>query len=441
MKKLVRALLVIVLVAVAAGVLAFRMGWLALEVPGGTAPGPPAREPSATPHVIVASTPTPSPVPTRDSKILRVAVDERGASLLFLALPAWLKNHGNDLEISCVVVPDAAVRWQLLSAGRVDLACGTLDSFVLAESRAPTGAIIFKAAQSKGLDILVGREAESVEALAKKRIAMVRGEGGAFLLGFFLDAHKMLPSQVQMIDVSDPRDALQLLESGRVQAACLWPPYSTRALALKGAKALADTGSHPMLDEVCAVNATTLERRKSEVVRLMAAWFELEAQLATNVGWGSEMLARETRRPPAEVSDVLSRIRLYTLGENQAMESSQVATEMSHLQDFWRVVGAPNAGNKIDFERAVRIDLTRAIDLPTPSSIYGTSPSPSPESASPSKGKGGSPLDESANPQASPSVDASADPTTTSDGEAPSDGSTSDPDQESSPDADSSGSP
>lgn len=410
MNKVLRGLLLVALIVAAVALYALRAGWLTrapdvapvpVVAPSASTVASASVSPTQVPVV-----PTPSPLPTRDRRVLRVAVDDRAGALLFQALPQYIKNHGGgDLKVTCVVVPSAAERWQMLAAGSVDFACGSIDSWVLASSRHDAGVVLFKTAASAGFDALVARDTRDMASLKGKRVAVVGGEGGIFLLGYFLDSRKMLPSQVHTIDVEDPHDALQLLQSGRVQAACLWQPYVSLALRDVRMTALATTASRPLLDEVCVVNRSFLSDRQSDVTTFVRYWFEQIGQLQVNGGWGSEMIARDSGRSASEVAEQLKAIRLYTLADNRKLDVKDIVHDITHLQDFWRVVGVPNANRPIDAEHSVKIQIVQDIEVAEPSPIYGTpdaSSSPSARASAAPSSEASPEVDESGEPQSSP---------------------------------------
>lgn len=396
MKKILLGLTAIVGLTIVLAVIAIRMGVLTSEPP---APAPPSPSPRP---VVVHS--TPSPLPTRDRTVLRIAIDDRASSLPFLALPEFIRNHGNDVHVELVTVADANLRWQMLAAGRVDLACGTLDSFVLGNSRHDAGAILFRVGTGGGTDVLIAvKDIADLHALAGKRVAVVSGSGGSFLMGYFLNRAGLSPSEVKMVEAEDPADAIAMLQNGRVQAAWTWEPHVSKALT-NGMHILTSTAQTPnVLEVVCVVNRTTLDVRRPEVLAFMRHWFEFESFLTNNPGLGLDPVSHAAHLPAATVGNLLSGVHWTDLTENQKLENEDIASQMRRVQEFWKITGAQNSGATIDTARSVKIDLTREIEVTNPTSIFGASPVPSSvPSASPSSHASPSVRDA---PSAAPSTD------------------------------------
>lgn len=400
MKNLLRVLLVVIGVAAVGAVFAYRLGWLGLPAFAPSATPTPSPSPSSTAAATIAATPesrpTPTPLPTRDRTVLRVALGDRASALVFQALPQYVKNAGGGVTIECITVPNASDRWQMLAAGRVDVACGTLDSFVLAARRRQPGAIIFKIASSAGFDALVARDVQNLQGLGGKRVAVVSDEGGEYLLAYFLDRTN-LSSEVSIERMEDVRDALQLLQSGRVQAACLWQPYVDVARAA-GMRVLASTSiDRPFLDEVCVASYPALEDREEEVREFMRGWFELEGLLSADPRLGRQTVAHDAHRKISDL-DSLGLIHFYTLTDNRKIDKQSLVTEMGKIGYVWHVADVPNKSLPVDVERTIRMDLVQQIEVEPPTSIFPT------RSAAPSAVPGGA---SSSGPPPSPEPDES----------------------------------
>lgn len=396
MKKFLRGLSILLFLTLIGAVFALRAGWLGLPwaAPPAAPPSPavdasPSSVAQASPSPTTPPTPSPSPLPRRDPSVLRVAVGTRASALLFLALPQFIREHQQDLDVQCIIEPDATLRWQMLAAGRVDLACGTLDSFVLAAGRNNPGAVLFEVGVSNGFDALVARNATSLPELADKRIAVVGGEGGRRLLSNFLNSVKPSHFTGTIVDTDDARDALQMLRTGRVDGAVLWNPYVDAAQREPGVRVIARTSSaQEQAVEVCVVSQSALSNRKPQVLKFMQYWFDLEHRVLGDRFTGIKMVARCAERKESDVIELLERVQLYTLEDNQKRDPKTVALEIGVLQDFWRETGVPNSNNPVDSARLVQIDLTQQVSTDThpattrPISVpNGTTPSSDVEDA------------------------------------------------------------
>lgn len=378
MKKFLVALILLLCILAALAVLAFRVGWLSFEQQSPT----PLITPHATAHVIVHA--TPASLPTRDRSVLRVAIDDRPASVPLRALPDFIKDHGNDVRLEIRSVPEAGLRWQMIAAGHVDLAFGTLDSFVLGRLRHDAGAIVFKLSASRGMDVLVATKGvKDLRGLAGNSVAVVAGAGGSYLLGYSLDRVGVPLSQVGVVETDNPRDAAELLQTGQVQAAWLWEPY-VQSVSNDRLHILETTSQEPdVLEEVCVASQNTLAEQSDILLTFVRHWFELESLLRNNPGIGRELVARGSRVQAGMIGSLLSGVRYFELGENQRMSDDDLINQIHRMRDFWKFTGASNSSVELDASRCVKLSLTRQIELGVPTSIFGTASSPSPSATVP----------------------------------------------------------
>jgi len=365
MKKFLKGLGILLCITLAVIVLAFRMGWLTLDMVLHRVPAP-----SPSPKVVVQ--PSTAPRTQRDHNILRVAIDDRASTLPLLALSDFIKSHGNDLRIDLVQIPDPRVRWQMLAADRIDIAFGTLDSAVLGQIRHDAGTVIFKLSASSGMDVLVAtKEIQDLHALAGKRVAVVSGAGGSYLLGFFLDRVGLSPSEVHVVETEDPRDSVQLLQKGLVQAAWLWDPH-LKGLTANGLHVLGSTTpGQEIVEEVCVASHSAFNDRNGAILTFTRHWFEFETLLKNNPGLGRELVARAARVPAGSVVTLLGGVRYFDLVDNQKLENEDIANQARRIQEFWKIMGTSNATLPIDLAHGIRVDVTREIEMQAPSSIFG----------------------------------------------------------------------
>jgi NitT/TauT family transport system substrate-binding protein len=311
------------------------------------------------------------------SQVLRIGVDDRPTYIPLAAVSEFLDNASRRLNIERIEVPDAELRWQMLAAGRLDVACGSLDSFVQAAARSNPGAIIFKIGTSAGSDVLLtAPDIQSVRALAGKKVAVVAGRPGAYLLGYFLDRVSMSPSEVQTVETDDVQDAARLLETGKVQGAWLWYPHAA-PLAARGFRILADSREHDIIDEVCVANHTVLDSKRNELLAFMQAWFTLVDLLEANPGLAKEPIARRAHIPSTTLGTLLKGVQWTDLVENQRLDPSALVARMQEIQRFWRLIGTANVSRPIEELPAVRLDLVRDVRVESNTSVFGRPSSPS----------------------------------------------------------------
>jgi len=321
---------------------------------------------------------TPAPEPTSDPRVVRVGVDDRAACLPFWGASEFLAGDARTLQIQIVPVPDAQMRWQMLSAGRLDLACGTLDGFTVAAARGNRGALIFKIGTSSGADVLVtAPDINNVRGLAGKRVALVSGRPGAWLLGYFLDKAGMSPSEVQIVETDDVQDAVRLLQARKVAAAWLWSPHA-QALVSRGFRVLASSAEHEIVQEICAASPAALRDARASIEAVMRAWFSVVNLLGANPGLAKEPIARNAKLKPALAGMLLSEVHFTDLLANKRLDGAVLLEQMQQIQDFFKIAGgARNLTQPIDAQ-SLRLDLVQDVEVNTPTSIFGQ-PTPRPE--------------------------------------------------------------
>lgn len=340
------------------------------------------KSPTASPTTGAAAASPPPAAPATNS--LRIGVDDRAACLPFSAVSEFLEGDARNLHIQIVPVADAEMRWQMLAAGRLEMACGTLDSYTVAAARFNVGSIIFKIGTSSGDDMLVSTpDIANVRALAGKKAAVVSGGPGAYLLGYFLDRQSMSPSEVQTVSVDDVQDAARLLEAGKVSAAWVWEPWGQN-LASRGFKVLTTSAEHDIVQDVCVANAASLKGDTRAMLQsFMKGWFGLINLLNANPGLAKDLIARHAHVRPAVAGMLLSDVHFADLNENKRLDANAIGERMKRIIEFFKFTGeAPNMSRPIDYAQSVAADLVNEVEVAAPTSIFGRptgTPSPAPD--------------------------------------------------------------
>ncbi len=367
-------------------------------------------------------TPTPSPRPSASpspapaaSHVIRIGVDDRASCLPASALSDFLDPRDRGVRFELVPVHEAPLRWQMLAAGRLTVAFGTMDSFVRASMHENCGAMIFRIGSSNGEDLLlVSKGHDDVRKLAGQKVATAAGSPGSYLMGYFLDKVGLAPSDVQMVEVDTVNDAAQLLEKGTVAGAWLSDP-TARTLAAKGYHILSSTSGVPdVVNDICVCNHRALSESRSDVMAFMRAWFAVMNLLRNNPGLAREPIARRTHLSSTAVGAALSEVRFDDLSENQHLDAEQVMRDMRRIQEFWKLTGS-GVVPPLDAHNVLDLDPLLGVDITAPTSLFGRpgdtpTPAPSESRASATRMPAGSPPAASPSPEASPTPDASPAP-------------------------------
>lgn len=357
----------------------------------------PSPNPSPSAVAVIPDIPTPSP---RAAHVLRIGIDDRPSSLALYGALEFLR--GSETRVEFVTVPDASVRWQLLAAGRLDLACGSLDSFV-SSLRLDPGVLIFKIGTSAGTDAIVGaRGLDGLPALVGQDVAVTAGSPGRWLLAASLEKHGLSPSQVRVVEVDRPADAEHLLETGKVQAACLWGARAA-AMVERGYPRLAATAPDArVIDDICVVNRRTLRDSRSDLRAFLQAWFTMASLLRKHSGLVYDPLARRLEMSVGAVAALLDGERFADLQENQRMDPDELVERMRNIQNIWLLVDASQPKVPIKAEALLEPGLLSTIEVTGPSTVFGNLP---PLTPTPSARPATSPL-----PRPSPSATAEETP-------------------------------
>ena len=158
--------------------------------------------------------------------------------------------------------------------GKVDGFGGTLIEVLMARQNSPRQPrLVYLPDYSNGGDLIIGqRELADLKALAGKRVAIEPGTLNTYILSRALQRHGLALPQVSLVAMPQAEMAYAL-ESGQIDAAVTYPPFSVAMLKSPKVKRLFDTREIPgeVLD-VLVVDASTLEARPEDVARMLRAF-------------------------------------------------------------------------------------------------------------------------------------------------------------------------
>jgi len=181
---------------------------------------------------------------------------------------------------------DYRARFQRLDAGELQFALTTVDAFLL--NAAPLGfpgTIVAVIDESKGGDALVARQQElpgvgQIQDQPGLRIAFTPSSPSEYLLKA-IGAHFDIPRLRERrgrwrSETNGSSEALKQLLSGRVQAAVLWEPDVSRALAEPGiAKLIGTADTDRLIVDVLVVNRDFSRDHPEAVSTLLDTYFQV----------------------------------------------------------------------------------------------------------------------------------------------------------------------
>ncbi len=170
------------------------------------------------------------------------------------------------------------VYYDIFSKTYPDLASGQLDGALIAVgdtiniNRSSPMTII--AVYDNGGDdaVIVGPEINSIEDLKGKTIGLQLGSQYELTVVKMLQSVNMGTDDVTMVSIY-PEDALAALESGQVQAASSWEPYSSEALS-KGYKIIYPDEQLHLFPDTVVFRKSIVDERPDDVRAFLKAWFE-----------------------------------------------------------------------------------------------------------------------------------------------------------------------
>ena len=262
------------------------------------------------------------------TKTLRVGVDNWVGYLPLCSKELRTRMHGAGYRLQCSDDnADYAARTRRLRQGELEFAVTTVDAFLLhgGKEKFP-GSIIMVIDESSGGDAIVARKDRlaSLEDLKKRtdyKIAFTAGSPSEHLLKSIAVHFDVPPLRNRQgawrVPVNSSTDALKQLREGKVDAAVLWEPDVSRALADAGMhRVLGTENTRRLIVDVLTVNRDFSRADPDAVKLLLSHYFRVLRHFRDN----PEALAAEvksaTRMSDQQVAAMLKGVRWTTLAEN-----------------------------------------------------------------------------------------------------------------------------
>ena len=201
--------------------------------------------------------------------------------------------------------------------------------------------------------VIVGSEINSIEDLKGKTIGLQLGSQYELTVVKMLQSVNMGTDDVTMVSIY-PEDALAALESGQVQAASSWEPYSSEALS-KGYKIIYPDEQLHLFPDTVVFRKSIVDERPDDVRAFLKAWFEAVDYRLQNP---EETQAIAAKYLGVGIEEVLpdENLTILTLEDNKALFNLQnpnsVYTVTKITSDYLISIGA----------LAQQIDLLELLD-------------------------------------------------------------------------------
>ena len=259
---------------------------------------------------------------------LRIGVDNWVGYLPLCSKELRTRMHAVGYRVQCVDdSADYAARTKRLRQGEIEFAVMTVDALLLhgGKEKFP-GSVIMVIDESSGGDALVARKdrlasLDDLKVRTDYRIAFTAGSPSEYLLkavAVHFDVPPLRNSQgTWRVGVKSSQEALKQLRDGKVDAAVLWEPDVSRALAEKGMhRVLGTENTRRLIVDVLTVNREFSRSNPEAVKALLEHYFRVLKQFRDN----PEALAAEvksaTRMNDEQVAAMLKGVRFTTLTEN-----------------------------------------------------------------------------------------------------------------------------
>jgi outer membrane protein OmpA-like peptidoglycan-associated protein len=259
---------------------------------------------------------------------LRIGVDNWVGYLPLCSKELRTRMHAAGFRVQCSDdSADYAARMKRLRQGEIEFAVTTVDAFLLHAGKEKfPGSIIMVIDESSGGDAIVARKDRlaSLDELKTKtgyRIAFTAGSPSEHLLKSVAVHFDVPPLRNRQgawrVAVKDSAEALKQLRDHKVDAAVLWEPDVSRALAEAGVHRILGTeNTRRLIVDVLVVNREFSLAHPEAVKALLSHYFRVLRHFRDN----PEALAAEvkgaTRMNDQQVTAMLKGVRWTTLTEN-----------------------------------------------------------------------------------------------------------------------------
>lgn len=222
---------------------------------------------------------------------------------------------------------DYAARLAHLKSGKLQFAVATVDAYLANGSAAGfPGAVVAVIDESKGGDALVGWKdkapsVESLKAPSTPRVAFTPGSPSEHLLRSTA-VHFDIPAMrggkgAWRVETNGSQDALKVFLDRKTDAAVLWEPDVSRALATPGVVRLLSTAeTRRLVVDVLIAGRGVLQQDPAMVQTLLQTYFDVLRHYQDNPERLAKDVAAETGLAAAQVKTMLAGVAWANLADN-----------------------------------------------------------------------------------------------------------------------------
>lgn len=276
---------------------------------------------------------------TASAEVVRVGHDFWvGYAAVFIAeAEGFYDDEG--LDVRLVSFPGPGDSLPPLIAGQLDLNLTTLHNIALMSAQQDTPIdVLYLLDVSLGADAIVAdKSIKTVKDLKGKKIAVTLNEVNHMLLKLALESAGLTEDDVQLVNL-DGTAAGSAFIAGRVDAACTWEPWITRAQSTGEGHVVFSTKDVPdtFINVVCATEKTQ-KQRSEMIMKFVRATDRGAGFLEANPQEGIAIVAAKLEAPAADIKEMLTTDKILDLQDSKELmvgPDSKIAETMGKVIDF-----------------------------------------------------------------------------------------------------------
>jgi NitT/TauT family transport system substrate-binding protein len=216
-----------------------------------------------------------------------------------------------------------------LAAGKIDANSQTTNDTVSSVAAGAKETIVLVNDNSTGNDkIVVKPGINSITDLKGKTVAVEEGAVDHFLLLLGLEKAGMTEKDVHLKPLLTEA-AAAAFAAGQADAVGVFAPFTTKALELKGSKALFTSADFPgAIPDHLVVGAPLLNRR-ADLQKVINVWYETLAWIKSHPDDAVTILAKRAGVTPADYRAYAQGTTIFTVDQN--LEAFTPGSDMKHL--------------------------------------------------------------------------------------------------------------
>lgn len=219
-----------------------------------------------------------------------------------------------------------------MNSGQLDANCQTLDQTISSIANGSDQVVVLVNDNSTGNDKIVVREGiNSIADLKGKRVAAEEGTVDHFLLLLGMREAGMTEADIELLPL-ETGAAAAAFAAGRVDAAAVYAPFTTKALERPGSKELFSSKDFPgAIPDHLVVSRRMINERPQDVQALVNTWFNTLDFMEENREQSLEIMAQRAGVSVEEYKTYDAGTTIFNIEQNlQAFQPGNDMTSLHH---------------------------------------------------------------------------------------------------------------